>query len=190
MAIKFLLLFISFSGKVQAMKISRLFIALIFFVWTASAQETNAPASNPNKTAIVVVLKQMQGVIQQSKVLVAPTPAQVNYARLNKLPAPQPKPELNLKKFVELSAGIDTSGCPDDFKSAWNNFILAVNNASKQPKNHALTDFFAVLVNAPAGVVVAAKDIENTKSQKDSTKDALQDALLQLRLVCSSYGVK
>jgi hypothetical protein len=97
---------------------------------------------------------------------------------------------LNLKKFVQLSAGIDTSGCPDDFKSAWNRFILAVNNASKQPKNHALADFFTMAVNAPAGVAMAAKDIENTKSQKDSAKDALQDAILQLRLVCSSYGVK
>jgi hypothetical protein len=171
------------------MKISRIFIALVFFVWTGSAQETNAPASNPNKTAIVAVFKQVRGVILQSKILVAPTPAQIDYARLNNLPAPQPKPELNLKKFVELSAGIDTSGCPDDFKSAWNNFILAVNNASKQPKNHALTDLFAMLAS-PAGVVVAAKDVENTKSQKDSAKEALQDAILQLRLVCSSYGVK
>jgi hypothetical protein len=172
------------------MKISRIFIALIFFVWTASAQETNAPASNPNKTAIVAVLKQMRDVIQHSKIFVAPTPAQVNYARLNNLPAPQPKPELNLKKFVELSAGIDTSVCPDDLKSAWSNFILAVNSASKLPKNHALTDFFAMLVSPPVGVVTTAKDIENTKSQKDSAKDALQDAFLQLRLVCSTYGVK
>jgi len=172
------------------MKISRVFIALIFFVWTASAQETNAPASNPNKTAIVAVLNQVKDVIQHSQNLVAPTPAQVNYARLNNLPVPQPKPVLNLKKFVELSAGIDTSECPDDFKSAWNNFILAINKASKQPKNHALTDLFTMFVNAPEGVAKTVNDIENTKSQTDSAKDALQDAILQLRLVCSSYGVK
>ena len=172
------------------MKISQVFIALILFVWTASAQETNAQAPNPNKTAIVAVVKQLLGALQQSKILVAPTPAQVNYARLNNLPAPQPAPALNLKKLVELSAGIDTSGCPDDFKSAWNNFILAMNKASKQPKNHALTDLFTMLVNAPTGAAMIAKDIENTKSQKDSTKDALRDAFLQLRLVCSSYGVK
>jgi len=65
-----------------------------------------------------------------------------------------------------------------------------MNKASKQPKNHALTDLFTTLVNPPAGVALAAKDIENTQSQKDSAKDTLQDAILQLRLVCSSYGVK
>jgi hypothetical protein len=37
---------------------------------------------------------------------------------------------------------------------------------------------------------MTAKDIENSKSQKDSAKDALRVAFLQLRLVCSSYGVK
>jgi hypothetical protein len=183
-------LFLNFSGKVQAMKILQVFTAFVLFVWTASAQETNAQAPNPNKTAIVAVLKQMQGAFQHSKILVAPTPAQVNYARLNNLPDPQPKPVLNLKKFVELSVGIDTSECPEDFKSAWNNFILAMNKASKQPKNHALTDLFTMLASAPAGVVMAAKDYENTKTQKDSAKDALQDSFLQLRLVCSSYGVK
>ena len=172
------------------MNFSRIFIALIFFVWTASAQETNTQASNPNKTAIVAMLKQLRGVFQQSTILVAPTKAQVNYSRLNNLPDPQPKPVLNLKTFVELSAGIDTSGCPDDFKSAWSNFILAMNKANEQPKNHVLTDLFTMFVNAPAGVAMTAKDIENTKSQKDSAKDALKDAILQLRLVCSSYGVK
>jgi hypothetical protein len=182
-------LFLSFSGKVQAMKILQIFITLILFAWTASAQETNAQAPNP-KMAIVAVVKQLKDALQHSKILVAPTPAQVNYARLNNLPTPQPTPALNLKKLVGLSVGIDTSGCPEDFKSAWNNFILAMNKASKQPKNHMLTDFFTMFVNAPAGVAMTAKDIENTKPQKDSTKDALRDAFLQLRLVCSSYGVK
>jgi hypothetical protein len=172
------------------MKISQFFIALIFFVWTARAQETNSQASNPNKTAIIAVLKQLQGDLQQSKILVAPTPKQVNYARLNNLPDPQPKPVLNLKKLVELSVAIDTSGCPDDFKSAWNNFILAMNKASKQPQNHALADLFTVFANPVTGVAMTAKDIENSKTQKDSAKDALHDAFLQLRLVCSSYGVK
>ena len=118
------------------------------------------------------------------------TISSTHLGQVNDLPATQPKSVLNPKKFVELCAGIDTSGCPDDFKSACNSCILAVNNASKQPKNHALTDLFTIVVNAPAGVAMTAKDVENTKAQKNSASDALKDAFLRLRLVCSSYGVK
>lgn len=177
------------------MKIPRIIFCALFCARVALGQDATSHGSVVPAPcypcAISNVISQFSVAIRQSRFLAQPTAHENFVAQINHLPPPQPHPVLSLKKLVDISAGIDTSRCPDDFKTAWKNFITAISAESIRLKNgNGIKDLAAFLYSPGAGAVALAGDVEKANAQKQAQRTAVQEAFLQLRLVCSSYGVK
>jgi hypothetical protein len=173
------------------MKISRVIFGLLFCYNIAVAQDVPQPApASCYPCAITNVLVQFKSAIQQSVLVTKPTQREINIATARGETA-QPHHVISMSRLVNFSAGIDTSKCPDDFKSAWKDMITAFAAESHRPQNaQALTDVALLLINPAVGAVHAASDIEKANAQKKAAQTSVKDAILQLRLVCASYGVK
>ena len=100
--------------------------------------------------------------------------------------APRMRRDLSNRKFAGLLASVDTSKCPDDFKSAWRAFVTDLTLNDKA----TLTDIATTLKDLnPTHGAAAAGDLAKMADKKTEVKEERAGAWLQLRLCASSYGI-
>jgi hypothetical protein len=128
------------------------------------------------------------GAIQQfyfaytnSAYIVYPTQMQINLA------ASQGKTAyahwaINYKKCAGQMALADTSKCPPDFKTAWKNLALEMANSDAKV-------WTPILEGAMHGEIGAVAGIGKAFTNKQDKLRAMQNAVMQLQLCWSSYGV-
>lgn len=170
-------------------------IALFLLLSILSVRADSVP-TNTYPYTITAVLSQFRVCLKKSYVFTPPTKEEIKFATEQGLTA-QPHYHVDMTRLCELSAGIDTSKCPDDFVIAWGQTVLACGKMGKgKPNAKALKDF-AVFASTfygnPAGVsggLALAGDASSAAEPRSDAANASCQAFLKMRQVCSSYGIK
>ncbi len=101
--------------------------------------------------------------------------------------APRIDSRATLRKFSESLAAVDTSLCPDDFKSCWKDYVIST-SISDSPTLSDASEFAAAAftVSPPAALALAAI---KTAGKEDQISAQKEKAFLCLKLSAAAYGV-
>lgn len=180
------------------------FCAMAALAFLAGCSKTPAPVATapppPDyRPAISNVFFARLVCLSNSIIIAQPSPAELASAGLmqlgrdlskDKRPVkiiPRIAPGPTLRKFSESIAAIDTSLCPDDFKTAWKDYVLST-TLSDTPTISDAAEFAtaAASISPPAAIALAAA---KTLSKENQISTQKEKAFLCLKLSAAAYGV-
>lgn len=176
------------------MKIPRVVLLVFLFAFKAYSQ-TNTSADYG--LSISNVITDLHSALTNSLVLVRPTPHQIHQANLEHKKA-LPHWVISMSRLANAVCVIDTSKCPDDFKTAWKTFATSLTLSTKLSpgdKAQLLKDMVKTVVASAvpvAGISEAAAttgDLIKDSDRKAEVENARHSAIFQLKLCAASYGV-